>query len=110
MELPPRCTVPFAGTVPWGWLDLGGHVSKNRVQGSGAALLQQSDGRYHLTVWHRLEAGRMQSEEIVDLSWTEATDCLLTMLDGLRPGWEVGPGWRQPALDADLDFLRSPLD
>ena len=80
-------------------------MAANKVVNSGTVLAQQADGRYELVVWHRLTRGRLQEEKVSDLSWTEAVDCLLTMLDGLRPGWEVGDGWRQPDLEADLQWL-----
>jgi hypothetical protein len=80
-------------------------VAKNRVTASGGHVKQQSDGRYALQFWYRLEGGRFHEEIVIDLSWTEAGDCLLTQLDACRPGWEVGDGWRQPSLEDDLEWL-----
>ena len=80
-------------------------MAVNRVDSAGSMVRQQQDGRYRLHSWFRLEGGAMHEEDVADLSWTEVCDCMLTTLDGCRPGWALGDGWRQPALDEALDAL-----
>lgn len=80
------------------------NMAVNKVFACGSAVQQQPDGRYELTSWYRLVNGKFHDEKVSDLSWTEVCDCLLTIMDGQRPGWEVGDGWRQPDLESELDW------
>ena len=78
-------------------------MSSNIVGIAGCNVAQEADGTYRVRVFYTLSGGRMQEEETIGLTWTEATDCIITQLDNVRPGWAVGDGWRQPDLWEELD-------
>jgi hypothetical protein len=76
-------------------------MAKNTVTLAGSHTAMQTDGRYSVCFFWRLEDGRMQDQWYTDLSWPEALSALVEEMDCHRPGWALGDGWHQPALPYD---------
>jgi len=77
-------------------------MARSKIAGAGVSV-RHLEGSYQVVFWYRLERGRMHSETYDALTWEEALDVVQSELDGHRPGWEIGTGWRQPGLDDRLD-------
>lgn len=78
-------------------------MTNNVIRASGVAVEGGHNGIYSVRFWWRLDQGRHQEEHYTGLSWTESVDAIIAELDGHRPGWAIGDGWRQPDLDSELD-------
>ena len=79
----------------------------NEVLSAGVHVgIDGRTGYYFVTTWYHLEAGRMQDVRYEELTWSEAQDCVQFFLVDHRPGWQMGDGWAQPAIDFGDDVDR----